>query len=264
MPFPRDGDVSALAKRLSELKRRTTTMTTTTTTSPPKNAKNASKKSENNIGETFDVEDRRRRGREQFASALKNTREKWKDRDGENVRTRTATMSPVHKSTREGREGRERERGKEQRSPNLGKPMRIPVEVEKNGAEKDSRRRRNEFQPIPIKPSIEEANMNGSTSSSKDIDNFLYYMKETRQRKDAEFAVASAVESARSKIFMEVTNFLNEEMLPEDADVVSVAICEKLAELAMQNQQLMRSSGEAREIIDRLSAELNSFRDSCE
>ena len=142
--------------------------------------------------------------------------------------------------------------------------MRIPVEVEKNGAEKDSRRRRNEFQPIPIKPSIEEANMNGSTSSSKDIDNFLYYMKETRQRKDAEFAVASAVESARSKIFMEVTNFLNEEMLPEDADVVSVAICEKLAELAMQNQQLMRSSGEAREIIDRLSAELNSFRDSCE
>ena len=261
MPFSRDGDVSALTKRLSELKRRTTTTTTTTTTSPPKNAKNASKKSENNIGETFDVEDRRRRGREQFASALKNTREKWKDRDGENVRTRTATMSPVHKSARE---GRERERGKEQRSPNLGKPMRIPVEVEKNGAEKDSRRRRNEFQPIPIKPSIEEANMNGSTSSSKDIDNFLYYMKETRQRKDAEFAVASAVESARSKIFMEVTNFLNEEMLPEDADVVSVAICEKLAELAMQNQQLMRSSGEAREIIDRLSAELNSFRDSCE
>jgi hypothetical protein len=260
MPLPRDGDVSALAKRLSELKRRTTT-----TTSPPKNAKNASKKSEtNNIGETFDVEDRQK-GRDQFASALKSAREKWKDRDGENVRTRTATMSPVHKSTREGREGRERERGKEQRSPNLGKPMRIPVEVgKKNGAEKDSRRRRNEFQPIPIKPSIEEANMNGSTSSSKDIDNFLYYMKETRQRKDAEFAVASAVESARSKIFMEVTNFLNEEMLPEDADVVSVAICEKLAELAMQNQQLMRSSGEAREIIDRLSAELNSFRDSCE
>lgn len=258
MPLPRDGDVSALAKRLSELKRRTTT-----TTSPPKNAKNASKKSETNIGETFDVEDRR--GKDQFASALKSAREKWKDRDGENVRTRTATMSPVHKSTREGREGRERERGKEQRSPNLGKPMRIPVEVgKKNGAEKDSRRRRNEFQPIPIKPSIEEANMNGSTSSSKDIDNFLYYMKETRQRKDAEFAVASAVESARSKIFMEVTNFLNEEMLPEDADVVSVAICEKLAELAMQNQQLMRSSGEAREIIDRLSAELNSFRDSCE
>ena len=263
MPFSRDGDVSALAKRLSELKRRTTTTrTTTTTTSPPKNAKNASKKSETNIGETFDVEDRR--GKDQFASALKSAREKWKDRDGENVRTRTATMSPVHKSTREGREGRERERGKEQRSPNLGKPMRIPVEVEKNGAEKDSRRRRNEFQPIPTKPSIEEANMNGSTSSSKDIDNFLYYMKETRQRKDAEFAVASAVESARSKIFMEVTNFLNEEMLPEDADVVSVAICEKLAELAMQNQQLMRSSGEAREIIDRLSAELNSFRDSCE
>ena len=259
MPLPRDGDVSALAKRLSELKRRTTT-----TTSPPKNAKNASKKSETNIGETFDVEDRQK-GRDQFASALKSAREKWKDRDGENVRTRTATMSPVHKSTREGREGRERERGKEQRSPNLGKPMRIPVEVgKKNGAEKDSRRRRNEFQPIPIKPSIEEANMNGSTSSSKDIDNFLYYMKETRQRKDAEFAVASAVESARSKIFMEVTNFLNEEMLPEDADVVSVAICEKLAELAMQNQQLMRSSGEAREIIDRLSAELNSFRDSCE
>ena len=260
MPLPRDGDVSALAKRLSELKRRTTT-----TTSPPKNAKNAIKKSEtNNIGETFDVEDRQK-GRDQFASALKSAREKWKDRDGENVRTRTATMSPVHKSTREGREGRERERGKEQRSPNLGKPMRIPVEVgKKNGAEKDSRRRRNEFQPIPIKPSIEEANMNGSTSSSKDIDNFLYYMKETRQRKDAEFAVASAVESARSKIFMEVTNFLNEEMLPEDADVVSVAICEKLAELAMQNQQLMRSSGEAREIIDRLSAELNSFRDSCE
>ena len=109
MPLPRDGDVSALAKRLSELKRRTTTTrTTTTTTSPPKNAKNASKKSETNIGETFDVEDRR--GKDQFASALKSAREKWKDRDGENVRTRTATMSPVHKSTREGREGRERER----------------------------------------------------------------------------------------------------------------------------------------------------------
>ena len=47
-------------------------------------------------------------------------------------------------------------------------------------------------------------------------------------------------------------------------DVVSVAICQKFAELAVRNQRLVRSASEAREIIDRLSAELNSFRDSCE
>jgi hypothetical protein len=46
--------------------------------------------------------------------------------------------------------------------------------------------------------------------------------------------------------------------------VVSVAICQKFAELAVRNQRLVRSASEAREIIDRLSAELNSFRDSCE
>ena len=73
-------------------------------------------------------------------------------------------------------------------------------------------------------------------------------MKETRQKKSPSLLSSW---NRSIKIFMEVTNFLNEEMLPEDADVVSVAICEKLAELAMQNQQLMRSSGEAREIIDR-------------
>ena len=50
---------------------------------------------------------------------------------------------------------------------------------------------------------------------------------------------------------MEVTNFLNEEMLPEDADVVSVAICQKFAELAVRNQRLVKSASEAREIIDR-------------
>ena len=61
---------------------------------------------------------------------------------------------------------------------------------------------------------------------------------------------------------MEVTNFLNEEMLPEDADVVSVAICQKFAELAVRNQRLVRSASEAREIIDRLSAELSAIRAS--
>ena len=91
--------------------------------------------------------------------------------------------------------------------------------------------------------------MNGSTSSSKDIDNFLYYMKETRQRKNARVCCRFGGGIGSIKIFMEVTNFLNEEMLPEDADVVSVAICEKLAELAMQNQQLMRSSGEAPRLL---------------
>lgn len=146
---------------------------------------------------------------------------------------------------------------------NLGKPRRIPigvVETDERGAKKKDPRRR---------PPEQNTNHNRgddrNTSSSKDnLDNFLRYVKETRQRKDAEFAVASAVESARSKIFMEVTNFLNEEMLPEDADVVSVAICQKFAELAVRNQRLVRSASEAREIIDRLSAELNSFRDSCE
>ena len=90
--------------------------------------------------------------------------------------------------------------------------------------------------------------MNGSTSSSKDIDNFLYYMKETRQEKDAEFAVAGGGIDSIEDIYGS-DEFLNEEMLPEDADVVSVAICEKLAELAMQNQQLMRSSGEAARLL---------------
>ena len=145
----------------------------------------------------------------------------------------------------------------------MGKPRRIPigvVETDERGAKKKDPRRR---------PPEQNTNHNRgddrNTSSSKDnLDNFLRYVKETRQRKDAEFAVASAVESARSKIFMEVTNFLNEEMLPEDADVVSVAICQKFAELAVRNQRLVRSASEAREIIDRLSAELNSFRDSCE
>ena len=148
---------------------------------------------------------------------------------------------------------------------NLGKPRRIPigvVETNENAKKKDPRRR-------PPQQNTTNHNNRGddrnTTSSSKDnLDNFLRYVKETRQRKDAEFAVASAVESARSKIFMEVTNFLNEEMLPEDADVVSVAICQKFAELAVRNQRLVKSASEAREIIDRLSAELNSFRDSCE
>ena len=148
---------------------------------------------------------------------------------------------------------------------NLGKPSRIPigvVETNENAKKKDPRRR-------PPQQNTTNHNNRGddrnTTSSSKDnLDNFLRYVKETRQRKDAEFAVASAVESARSKIFMEVTNFLNEEMLPEDADVVSVAICQKFAELAVRNQRLVKSASEAREIIDRLSAELNSFRDSCE
>lgn len=148
---------------------------------------------------------------------------------------------------------------------NLGKPRRIPigvVETNESAKKKDPRRR-------PPQQNTTNHNNHGddrnTTSSSKDnLDNFLRYVKETRQRKDAEFAVASAVESARSKIFMEVTNFLNEEMLPEDADVVSVAICQKFAELAVRNQRLVKSASEAREIIDRLSAELNSFRDSCE
>ncbi|CAL6416729.1 unnamed protein product [Bathycoccus prasinos] len=134
---------------------------------------------------------------------------------------------------------------------NLGKPRRIPIGVVETAKENTTNHNRGDDR--------------NTTSSSKDnLGNFLRYQKETRQRKDAEFAVASAVESARSKIFMEVTNFLNEELLPEDADVVSVAICQKFAELAVRNQRLVRSASEAREIIDRLSAELNSFRDSCE
>ena len=152
-------------------------------------------------------------------------------------------------------------------SPNLGKARRIPVEVEKRNGAKDPRRRaEREFQTSfqTTEADEERRYTNSSTSSSQDIDNFLHHVKETRQRKDAEFAIASAVESARSKIFMEVTNFLNEEMLPEDADVVSVTICQKFAELAIRNQRLVRSASEAREIIDKLSAELNSFRDSCE
>jgi len=152
-------------------------------------------------------------------------------------------------------------------SPNLGKARRIPVEVEKRNGAKDPRRRvEREFQTSfqTTEADEERKYTNSSTSSSQDIDNFLHYVKETRQRKDAEFAIASAVESARSKIFMEVTNFLNEEMLPEDADVVSVTICQKFAELAIRNQRLVRSASEAREVIDKLSAELNSFRDSCE
>lgn len=148
---------------------------------------------------------------------------------------------------------------------NLGKPRRIPigvVETAEGGAKKKDPRRRPPQQNTTNHNRGDDRN---TTSSSKDnLGNFLRYQKETRQRKDAEFAVASAVESARSKIFMEVTNFLNEEMLPEDADVVSVAICQKFAELAVRNQRLVRSASEAREIIDRLSAELNSFRDSCE
>jgi len=148
---------------------------------------------------------------------------------------------------------------------NLGKPRRIPigvVETAEGGAKKKDPRRR---PPQQNNTNHNRGDDRNTSSSSKDnLDNFLRYVKETRQRKDAEFAVASAVESARSKIFMEVTNFLNEEMLPEDADVVSVAICQKFAELAVRNQRLVRSASEAREIIDRLSAELNSFRDSCE
>ena len=147
----------------------------------------------------------------------------------------------------------------------MGKPRRIPigvVETAEGGAKKKDPRRRPPQQNTTNHNRGDDRN---TTSSSKDnLGNFLRYQKETRQRKDAEFAVASAVESARSKIFMEVTNFLNEELLPEDADVVSVAICQKFAELAVRNQRLVRSASEAREIIDRLSAELNSFRDSCE
>jgi hypothetical protein len=275
-------DMRALAKRLEALKRRTS-MTSAfgfSSSSPPPSPSAALPANEDT--------ERRRRGEEkerqngQFA-----TTESWKRREGEvlmTTTTTTTTMSPVKKistTTTKRRDigevgaveysARSPPRQKIERltSPNLGKARRIniPVEVEKRNGAKDPRRRaEREFQTSfqTIEADEERKYTNSSTSSSQDIDNFLHYVKETRQRKDAEFAIASAVESARSKIFMEVTNFLNEEMLPEDADVVSVTICQKFAELAIRNQRLVRSASEAREIIDKLSAELNSFRDSCE
>ena len=271
-------DMRALAKRLEALKRRTS-MTSAigfssslSPSSPP---------SAPALPANADTERRRRRGEEkerqngQFA-----TTERWRRREGEVLMT--TTMSPVKKistTTTKRRDvgevgaveysARSPPRQKIERltSPNLGKARRIPVEVERRNGAKDPRRRaEREFQTSfqTTEADEERKYTNSSTSSSQDIDNFLHYVKETRQRKDAEFAIASAVESARSKIFMEVTNFLNEEMLPEDADVVSVTICQKFAELAIRNQRLVRSASEAREIIDKLSAELNSFRDSCE
>jgi len=267
----------ALAKRLEALKRRTS-MTSAigfssslSPSSPP---------SAPALPADADTERRRRRGEEkerqngQFA-----TTERWRRREGEVLMTTTTTtMSPVKKistTTTRRRDVGEvgaveysaRSPPRQKTSPNLGKARRIPVEVEKRNGAKDPRRRaEREFQTSfqTTEADEERKYTNSSTSSSQDIDNFLHHVKETRQRKDAEFAIASAVESARSKIFMEVTNFLNEEMLPEDADVVSVTICQKFAELAIRNQRLVRSASEAREIIDKLSAELNSFRDSCE
>lgn len=271
----------ALAKRLEALKRRTS-MTSAigfssslSPSSPSAPALPANEDTERR---------RRRRGEEkerqngQFA-----TTESWRRREGEVLMTTTTTISPVKKisatTTTKRRDvgevgaveysARSPPRQKIERltSPNLGKARRIPVEVEKRNGAKDPRRRaEREFQTSfqTTEADEERKYTNSSTSSSQDIDNFLHHVKETRQRKDAEFAIASAVESARSKIFMEVTNFLNEEMLPEDADVVSVTICQKFAELAIRNQRLVRSASEAREIIDKLSAELNSFRDSCE
>ena len=271
----------ALAKRLEALKRRTS-MTSAigfssslSPSSPP---------SAPALPANADTERRRRRGEEkerqngQFA-----TMERWRRREGEVLMTTTTTtMSPVKKistTTTRRRDVGEvgaveysarsppRQKIERMMSPNLGKARRIPVEVEKRNGAKDPRRRaEREFQTSfqTTEADEERKYTNSSTSSSQDIDNFLHHVKETRQRKDAEFAIASAVESARSKIFMEVTNFLNEEMLPEDADVVSVTICQKFAELAIRNQRLVRSASEAREIIDKLSAELNSFRDSCE
>ena len=271
-------DMRALAKRLEALKRRTS-MTSAfgfSSSSPSPSSPSAA------LPANEDTE-RRRRGEEkerqngQFA-----TTERWRRREGEVLMTTTTTMSPVKKistTTTKRRDvgevgaveysARSPPRQKIERltSPNLGKARRIPVEVEKRNGAKDPRRRvEREFQTSfqTTEADEERKYTNSSTSSSQDIDNFLHYVKETRQRKDAEFAIASAVESARSKIFMEVTNFLNEEMLPEDADVVSVTICQKFAELAIRNQRLVRSASEAREIIDKLSAELNSFRDSCE
>ena len=268
-------DMRALAKRLEALKRRTS-MTSAigfssslSPSSPP---------SAPALPANADTERRRRRGEEkerqngQFA-----TTERWRRREGEVLMT-TTTMSPVKKistTTTKRRDVGEvgaveysaRSPPRQKTSPNLGKARRIPVEVEKRNGAKDPRRRaEREFQTSfqTTEADEERKYTNSSTSSSQDIDNFLHHVKETRQRKDAEFAIASAVESARSKIFMEVTNFLNEEMLPEDADVVSVTICQKFAELAIRNQRLVRSASEAREIIDKLSAELNSFRDSCE
>jgi hypothetical protein len=273
-------DVRALAKRLEALKRRTSMTSAigfSSSLSPSAPA----------LPANADTERRRRRGEEkerqngQFAT----TTERWRRREGEVLMTTTTTMSPVKKisttttTTTKRRDvgevgaveysARSPPRQKIERltSPNLGKARRIPVEVEKRNGAKDPRRRaEREFQTSfqTTEADEERKYTNSSTSSSQDIDNFLHHVKETRQRKDAEFAIASAVESARSKIFMEVTNFLNEEMLPEDADVVSVTICQKFAELAIRNQRLVRSASEAREIIDKLSAELNSFRDSCE
>ena len=216
-------DMRALAKRLEALKRRTS-MTSAfgfSSSSPSPSSPSAA------LPANEDTE-RRRRGEEkerqngQFA-----TTERWRRREGEVLMTTTTTtMSPVKKispptTTRRRDVGevgaveysaRSPPRQKIERltSPNLGKARRIPVEVEKRNGAKDPRRRvEREFQTSfqTTEADEERKYTNSSTSSSQDIDNFLHYVKETRQRKDAEFAIASAVESARSKIFMEVTNF---------------------------------------------------------
>ena len=92
-------------------------------------------------------------------------------------------MSPVHKSTREvEREEREREGKSSVRQIWESRRVFSRSWEEKRRGE-GFRRRRNEFQPIPIKPSIEEANMNGSTSSSKDIDNFLLHERNASKKR---------------------------------------------------------------------------------
>jgi len=100
---------------------------------------------------------------------------------------------------------------------------------------------------------------------SRTLDDFMFYSKEIQANKVRDEQIRNAVEVARSKIFLEVTNFLRtNNRLPEDADVISVAICEKFAQVGVRNANLVKSAHDAREIIERLSAELNSFRDSCD
>ena len=112
----------------------------------------------------------------------------------------------------------------------------------------------------------EEGNTVGGKVGKDLIDEFLFYARERRQNAAVDERVTSAVEFARSKIFLEVMNYTSGgegvRFLPGDADEVSVAICERFAALATRNAKLSKLTSEARETIERLSLELNSFRDN--
>jgi hypothetical protein len=142
-------------------------------------------------------------------------------------------------------------------------PIEVSVKV-KNGTRDPRRGRRRELDAALNR--VEKIGVvEDVLLKSRTLDDFMFYSKEIQANKVRDEQIRNAVEVARSKIFLEVTNFLRtNNRLPEDADVISVAICEKFAELGVRNANLVKSAHDAREIIERLSAELNSFRDSCD